>query len=648
MSQTKKPAILIVEDERIVAKDLQQTLAGMGYDAYAIASSATEAITRCAEKCPDLVLMDIRIKGRRDGIETAGILRQQFGVPIIYITAHGDDATLERAKKTEPYGYLLKPVKAVELRSAIEVTLFRHEMELRRFERERGLSTTLHSMADAVVTVDLGGRITFLNAAAESLLGIKTADAVGRPAHEVVQMTGWETVAGQNPQTKIRHTHNHVEIADSSLHDQRIDDQQMHNDVSASSAENKSSAGAVMVFRNVTEQRRLQQQAELSDRLASLSTLAAGVAHEINNPLAVVVASAGLLVEDLTDHRSELAASIPRERLQHRLEDMVDTLRDLQSAADRIRRIVSDLHVFSQPSQQKTPGRADLRRCVESALRATAHEFRHRARLTTHFDPVPTVHADEAKLGQVLVNLLRNAAHAIAPGNFDQNEVSLSIGRDAQGQALLEVRDTGTGIPKEIQNRIFEPFFTTKEAGLGMGLGLSICHGIIRSIGGKISFDSETNKGTVFRVVLPASVPSEANPFPAAIHMTNSQKGRILVVDDEELIRKLIPRILSEHEVRCTSSAQEALDLLDSGEHFELIISDLVTPGMTGMKFYEALLGRDPELARRVIFLSGGAVTPQVNDFLQSVPNRIIEKPFEAKALVGTVQEFLAHGADAG
>jgi CheY-like chemotaxis protein len=171
MLSAQAHSILIVEDERIVAKDLQQTLAGMGYDAFAIASSADEALARASARCPDVVLMDIRIKGQRDGVEAAEILRARFGVPVVYLTAHADDATIERATRSEPYGYLLKPVKAAELRSAIEVSIYRHAMEKRLREREKWFSTTLRSLSDAVMTVDLAGNVSFMNPAAEQLTG---------------------------------------------------------------------------------------------------------------------------------------------------------------------------------------------------------------------------------------------------------------------------------------------------------------------------------------------------------------------------------------------------------------------------------------------------------------------------------------------
>ncbi|WP_394836017.1 diguanylate cyclase [Pendulispora rubella] len=175
-----KYSVLIVEDERIVAMDLQQILNSLGYDAYAVASSANEAFARASEKCPDVVLMDIRIKGQLDGIRTAAILREKFDVPIVYLTAHADDSTIARAKKTTPHGYLLKPVKSTELKSAIEVSIYRHEMEKDLRAREALFRDTLESLQDGIVTVDSQSRIVQMNTAAEGLTGWRQAEAKGK------------------------------------------------------------------------------------------------------------------------------------------------------------------------------------------------------------------------------------------------------------------------------------------------------------------------------------------------------------------------------------------------------------------------------------------------------------------------------------
>src|SRR5881396_3203085 len=389
-------SVLIVEDERIVAKDLQQTLAGMGYDAFGIASSAEEAVARASERCPDVVLMDIRIKGRRDGIETAEILRQRFRVPVVYLTALADDGTIDRAKKTEPYGYLLKPVKPAELRSAIELSLYKHEMEKRLRERERWFSTTLRSVADAVITVDLAGNVSFMNPVAEQLTGVTLRDALGRPARAIMRLDPKQASSLDQALEQGKTTH----IQESEL-ENGTGVNRIISDSAAPVVDEGQLLGAVMVFRDVTEQKLLQKKLELSDRLASLGTMAAGVAHELNNPLAVVVANAWLVGEEMTRLLSELREGhVPSTETMRRLEEAVEAQSELQASAGRVGRIVSDLKTFIRPAQQ-TAGEADVARSIAWAIRAMSHELRDRARIVTEATEVPPVAIDEMKLGQV-------------------------------------------------------------------------------------------------------------------------------------------------------------------------------------------------------------------------------------------------------
>jgi len=570
MSSSKATSVLIVEDERIVAKDLQQTLAGMGYDAFAIASSADEAVALASEKCPDVVLMDIRIKGQRDGIEAATMLRERFGVPVVYLTAHADDATIDRAKRTQPHGYLLKPVKSAELRSAIEVCLYRHEMEKRLRERERWFSTTLRSIADAVITVDLSGKVTFMNTAAEVLTGIALADALGRPAREIVRLVDAEAgVQSETPLERALQQQQTVHLPEAGLLGVGAATR-IISDSAAPVMDEGELLGAVMVFRDITEQKLLQKQIELADRLSSLGTMAAGVAHEINNPLAVVVANASFVLKEMSLLGAELSSggdggSVDVKR---RLEEAMQAQAELQSAASRIRRIVAELRVFSRPAQPPS-GAADVGRAIEWAVRTTAHEFRHRARLTTQVAEVlPQAKADKTRLGQVVVNLLINAAHAISPGNVESNEVSVRATADEQNRIVIEVRDTGCGMTEETSKRIFEPFFTTKAVGVGTGLGLSICHGIVNSLGGEIQVESVVGRGSTFRVLLPSAVPPECLSVAIPPQQAKLLRGSILVIDDDDMVLRAIKRILPDHDLVCTESAREALGFLERGDKF--------------------------------------------------------------------------------
>jgi CheY-like chemotaxis protein len=256
---------------------------------------------------------------------------------------------------------------------------------------------------------------------------------------------------------------------------------------------------------------------------------------------------------------------------------------------------------------------------------------------------LPEVDGSELRLGQVFVNLLVNAGHAIAPGRAHENRVQVMARTDNRGWALIEVRDSGQGIPPDIQGKIFDPFFTTKAPGLGTGLGLSVCHGIVTSLGGDITFDSEIGKGTVFRVRLPpaparAAVARKQVELPSA----TAPRASILIIDDEPLVRRAIERSLDrDHDVVAAATAGEALARLASGERFDLILCDLMMPEMTGMEMAERLKREDPAVAERMVFLSGGAFTPEAVEFLRTASSRFIEKPFLPDDLRRRVHDFL-------
>ncbi|HEY5374557.1 MAG TPA: response regulator [Polyangiaceae bacterium] len=640
-SPPKRAAVLIVEDEGIIAQNVQELLTGLGYDAFAIATTSAEAVAQASERCPDVVLMDIRIGGELDGIATAALLRQRFDVPIIYLTALADEATLDRAKRTEPHGYLVKPIRPADLQSAIEIALFKHAMERRLRVRERWFSTTVRSISDAIITVDLGGKITFMNPSAEALLAIDLADATGRAASDVLHLLGADSRPDEGtPLERALRERRPVEMREAVLKN-AAGSSMVIEDSAAPVIDAGEVLGAVMVFRDVTEHKRLQKQLELADRLASLGTMAAGVAHEVNNPLSAVIANAQFVEERMRDVRDHLISDDAAER---RNAECTVALQELLSAASRIGRIVSDLNAFSRP-QHVVPGPLAVGDAVQWAIRSTAHEFRHRARVSTRLGEVPRVDADETRLGQVLVNLLINAAHAIAPGDAANNEVSIATRTDDDGRVVIQVTDTGCGMPPEVLRRIFEPFFTTKAVGVGTGLGLSICHGIVASMGGQLDVESLVGKGSTFFIRLPASVDRAPQSPPPPPPVGPKLRGRLLAIDDEALVLKVVGRVLEEHEIVSMQSPRDALELLKGDDQFDVIVCDLMMPDMTGMDFYERLLRLRAPLARRVVFLTGGALTKEAAAFLEAVPNQYLEKPFDVQGLRNLVQQILVAGA---
>ena len=628
-------SILIVEDERIVAKDLQQSLLEMGYDAFAIASSADDAMRCASERRPDVVLMDIRIKGERDGIEAADALRTSFGVPVVYLTAHADEATLERAKRTEPYGYLVKPVKSSELRSVVEVSVHKHAADRRLRERERWFSTTLRCIADAVVTVDVAGNVSFMNPVAEELTGMTSAEALGRPNTEVVRLRAPQGSALDAAlATRVP-----VQIDEATLERAGLRGR-LIGDSAAPVLDGDELLGAIMVFRDISERREAQRRLEFSDRLGSLGTMAAGVAHEVNNPLSVIKANSQFLRAELERALEDGPANEPpNEAMRHILRQSISVHTEIQSAASRIEQIVGDLKTFARP-RDHTGGPSSVSEAIAWAVRVTAHELRHRAHTVVDVGDVPLVAIDETRLGQVLVNLLVNAALALPSGKATENEVRVSA-QSSDGRVVIEVSDTGSGMAPEVVARVFEPFFTTRGQGSGTGLGLAICHGILASVGGDITVTSALAVGTTFRIVLPAAVSETRAPMASAAARPHV-RGRVLVVDDEELVLRAVRRILSrEHDVVCCTRAQAALELIEAGEQFDVILSDLVMPDMGGPEFLRELGRRIPDELGKVVFMTGGVAHGELSDFLSSVPNRALDKPFDIGKLLATVQELL-------
>jgi PAS domain S-box-containing protein len=390
-------------------------------------------------------------------------------------------------------------------------------------------------------------------------------------------------------------------------------------------------AAAAERERAAREQQRLQSQLVFADRLASIGTLAAGVAHEINNPLSYVLANLDFLEAPLRartdDGDGEAAAQL-------------QAAQEARDGARRIREIVGALRTFSRNDGRRGSGAVDVSECIRSVLRMAEAQARPRARLVLDLQETPRVAGKEHEVAQVVLNLVVNAIQAIPEGQPDRHEVRVTTRAGAGGSVEVSVRDTGCGVPPENLARIFDPFFTTKGPGEGSGLGLSICHGIVQTMGGTISVESTPGQGSAFTVRLPPLVlpPEEPEPPPTPA----ARRGRILVLDDEPLVCRSVERILgSAHDVVAMVDPRGALERVAAGETFDLVLCDLVMPEMSGMEYFEELTRRRPSMAGRVVFLTGGAFTPRAREFLEENPGRCVKKPFEAETLRAHVAQAL-------
>lgn len=323
------------------------------------------------------------------------------------------------------------------------------------------------------------------------------------------------------------------------------------------------------------------------------------------------------------------------------LSDVRRVLADALEAAERIRNVSRDLRIFSR-AQEEGQETVDVQRVLESTLRMAQNEIRHRARLITEFGPVPPVEANESRLGQVFLNLVVNAAQSMDEGRADVNEILVRTEVDDVGRVAVEIQDTGSGMPPEVIRRLFTPFFTTKPVGVGTGLGLSICHRIVASFGGEIEVESAVGVGSTFRVLLPASQAVPAASRPVVEVEPSSRRAHVLVVDDEAAVAGIVKAVLAtDHEVTAVTDAREALQLVASGNRYDVILCDLMMPFMSGMDLHAELSLADSGLAECMVFVTGGAFTPATRAFLEKVRNARIEKPFDFASLRRLVNDHL-------
>lgn len=355
-----------------------------------------------------------------------------------------------------------------------------------------------------------------------------------------------------------------------------------------------------------------------------MGTLAAGVAHEVNNPIAFVISNVDYALSELKPGGAPANG-----------EELVEALEDAKQGAVRVAAIVRDLKLLAR-QDAPTEVAVDLRTLVESACRFTAHETRHRAKVIQELDDVPLTLADETRLGQVFINLIVNAAHAIPAGHAAANKITVRT-RQLGDRIIAEVEDTGSGIPAHVLPRIFDPFFTTKPVGVGTGLGLSISHSIIVGLGGTLSVKSEPGRGTVFTVGLPIRAP-EPKPEPASTGLQSSARLRILIVDDERLIGAALRRTLgAQHDVDSCVDASEALALIRTRKPYDVVLCDLMMPNMTGMDFHAVVRREVPKLAAKFVFMTGGACTEEAEAFIKKTEAAVLSKPFQPAQLFGVL-----------
>lgn len=495
--EMSKNTILIVEDESIVAIDLQHRLETLGYQVTGIASSSREAFQKACSTSPDLVLVDIRLKENGDGIETAFKIRRELQIPVIYLTAHADRKTLERAKVTEPFGYILKPFEERSLVSTIEMALYKHKMELKLMHSEKWLSTILNSIGDGVIATDEKGCLTFMNPVAEVLTGWTEAESLNKPLEEIFHIINeLSRKKVESPVQEVLKRGNIVGLANHTILVARDGTERMIADSGSPILdEQKNIIGVVLVFRDVTANRKLEIELQRSQKLESLGILAGGLAHDLNNLLTAIMGN-------LYAAKKEAPVDSKMYRLTQAAEE----------CALRVKEITRQFITFSKGGVMMNQ-EASLLDFLPKMLEFVLSESKIRSELRIP-ENLWMVKIDVLQIQQILHNIVLNAYQSMLAREGEEGEIVISaenLPLEKQDRPLplqnhpyvrIAITDRGEGIPPENLPLIFDPYFTTKKDGSGLGLATSFA--IIAKHKGLLTVESEVKKGSSFYVYLPA------------------------------------------------------------------------------------------------------------------------------------------------
>ncbi len=648
----EKVKVLIVEDEVFIARDLEMNLVQMGYTVLSLVPTGELAIQKIEEERPDIVLIDIVLQGDMDGIETAEIIQTKFDIPVIYLTAHREKKLFERAKKTEPFGYINKPFRNEELHNIIELSLYKFGAEgerkklLRKLEdeiagrksveralrdSEKNYYNLIDTAQDAIISFNEGGIINIWNHSAERIFGYSRSEIIGKPVINIISEKHREEFQEElkrfSDSDETRVIGKMVEVTGTTK-----DGNEIFTEISlAARMIEKGQIYFTAIVRDITRRKKMELELLKFQKLESLGILAGGIAHDFNNYLTSVFGNIAL---------AKIA--------HNKGADVYDTLMELEKVSLLMRNLTLQLLTFSKggaPLLELTPIKDVICETVSFSLRGT----KTAAEINIE-DNLRPVKIDTGQISQVINNMVINGDQAMPEGGvisvkaenitIENDEIpKLSVGEYVR----ISIKDQGPGIDNEHMQKIFDPFFTTKQ--MGSGLGLATCYSIVEKHGGHIGVESYPGRGSTFHIYIP--VYQEKTRLKNVVKESGSggekedlgrRKNRVMIMDDDESIRDTTGALLGKmgYDVRVAKDGSEAIKLYleakESGMPFDAVILDLtVTGGMGGKDTVRKLLEIDPNV--KAIVSSGYSHNPIISQYREYGFVGVMPKPYDFQEL---------------
>jgi len=616
-----KEKILIVEDNHIVAKDIQKTLEELDYIVPAIYHSGQDVITNISTIKPDLILMDIKLKTHLDGISTIEKIQSDYDIPVVYLTAYSNKDILERAKHTKPYGYLLKPINEKELAITIEMALYKHRMESALLESEKKYRSIFENIQDIYFEVTFDGIIIEISPSVELYFSYKREEIIGR---SVIDFSA-------HPQERIgflKEIKRKQKIIDYEVSIKDKNDVMVPCSVTAKLffAGKKNPKKIIGVVHDITDRKKREIQLIEKHKMESLNMMTREISHNFNNILSGIMGYAELALFDIEENNPAHS-----------------NLTALLSSINRAKKMVKELLSFNSEHSNKTI--IDLAETINNIIKIISATLPEHITIRQNIIKNGNILIDATQLHQVLLNLCNNSIYAMKEKGglleiileeiiLEENDLDLSKGYYMK----LTVKDTGEGIDKKIIDKIFEPFFTTKYQTKGAGIGLSVVSRIVKNCGGNIKAIRNSGKGATFEVYFPKSTETVAKHNDISADIPEG-KEYILFIDDEKAIADIAKKSLERlgYNVISKTDSMEAITLFKgNSDKFDLIITDYSMPNLTGFELAKEVLAIRPDFP--IILCTG--LSDDINLETKMI-KKFIRKPFSIKEIARNIRDIL-------